>query len=146
MNRLAFVPLEPGDFGTLRTALGAAGLPTDDLGEPGRRFFALADDSDQIGFVGLEGGGADILLRSLVVFSARARQGYGSLLVTHAEAAARGGGAGRLHLLTTTAADFFRSRGYRHGDRAAAPPAIRATAQLASLCPGSATYLVKELA
>lgn len=75
----------------------------------------------------------------------RKRLGHGGLLVAHAEAAARRHGVKRLHLLTTTVADFFRVRGYRDADRAAAPEPIRSTAQFSTLCPGSAAYLVKEI-
>lgn len=146
MSRITFAPLDHAYHGTLRPALLAAGLPVEDLDEPGRRVFLLADYGDPVGFVGLEGTGADLLLRSLVVLPGRKRQGHGGLLVAHAEAAARRDGAERLHLLTTSAAEFFRVRGYRDGERKMAPSAIGTTAQFASLCPGSATYLVKELA
>ena len=46
----------------LRLALGAAQLPTDDLGGLDQMFFSLSDDDGLIGFVGLEGDGADRLL------------------------------------------------------------------------------------
>jgi N-acetylglutamate synthase-like GNAT family acetyltransferase len=143
---LAFAPTPDGRHDILRLALEEARLPTDDLGEPGRRFFELSDDDGPIGFIGIEGDGQDRLLRSLVVLPSRKRLGHGSVLVAHAEAVAHRDGVERLHLLTTTAADFFRARGYRDADRAAAPEAIRSTAQFSSLCPGSAAYLVKGIA
>ena len=146
MSRATFAPLPYGQHDVLRPALEAARLPIGDLHEPGRVFFQLSDDEGAVGFVGLEGDGADRLLRSLVVLPSRKRQGHGGLLVAHVEALARREGVERLHLLTNTVADFFRSRGYRPADRASAPTAIAATAQFSSLCPGSAAYLVKELA
>lgn len=36
--------------------MNAAGLPTDDLGQPCRSFFALVDAQGLIGFVGIERG------------------------------------------------------------------------------------------
>lgn len=146
MSQTAFLSLPTGSYDPLKRALEAVGLPTDDLLEHGRRFFGLSDDAGPIGFVGLEGSGADRLLRSLVVLPERERQGYGGLLVAHAERFAWQDGTERLHLLTQTAADFFRRRGYQQADRGSAPSAIAATAQFASLCPASATYLVKDLA
>ncbi|WP_404365677.1 arsenic resistance N-acetyltransferase ArsN2 [Sphingomonas sp. MMS24-J45] len=146
MSRTTFAPLASGAHDVLRLALDAAGLPTDDLDRSGRAFFGLSDEKGPIGFVGLEGDGADRLLRSLVVLPSRKRQGHGGLLVAHVEALARRDGAERLHLLTNTVADFFRARGYRPADRADAPAPIAATAQFSSLCPGSAAYLVKEIA
>ena len=145
MSHLTFAscPLEKYDL--LRDALAAASLPTDDIAQPGRAFFELADEQSTIGFVGLEGQGRDRLLRSLIVFSGRKQQGHGGLLLAHAEVTARRDGVERLHLLTTSAADFFRARGYHDADREGAPTPIRATAQFSSLCPGSASYLVKDL-
>lgn len=141
MSRITFTALEPGAYDVLRPALAAADLPVDDLADAGRSFFELSDERGSIGFVGLEGVGSDRLLRSLVVLAGRKRQGHGGLLVAHAEAFARRDGVERLHLLTTTVADFFRARGYRSADRAGAPAAIARTAQFASLC----AYLVKDL-
>lgn len=146
MSRITFSPIEVAHAEVLRAALEAAHLPANDLSLPGRRLFQLADEDGPIGFVGLEGSGCDLLLRSLVVLPGRKRKGNGGLLVAHAEAFARQAGAERLHLLTTTVADFFRARGYRPAERSAAPAAIAATAQFTSLCPGSATYLVKDIA
>jgi DNA-binding transcriptional LysR family regulator len=78
---------------TLRIdARGVACAPAQivgDLREPGRAFFGLADDAGPIGFIGIEGVGADRLLRSLVVLPSRKRRGFGGLLVAHAEAFAR---------------------------------------------------------
>lgn len=146
LSRITFSPIPHGDYDALRLALEAAHLPTDDLMEQDRAFFSLSDDDGPIGFVGLEGSGPDRLLRSLVVQPSRKRQGHGGSLVAHAEAFARQDGAERLHLLTTTIADFFRARGYQPADRASAPAAISGTAQFASLCPASAAYFVKQLA
>lgn len=144
--KIAFSPISGGHHDVLRLALESARLPTDDVDEPGRTFFELSDDQGPIGFVGIEGDGVDRLLRSLVVLPGRKRQGHGGLLVAHAEAFARRAGVERLHILTTTVADFFRARGYRAFDRANAPAAIAATAQFTTLCPSSASYLVKDIA
>lgn len=54
-------------------------------------------------------------------------------------------GVGRLHLLTTTAADFFKANGYAAAHRSAAPVSITASREFISLCPASAAYLVKTL-
>lgn len=146
MSRVVFSPVSDGGFGLLRPTLEAARLPVDDLDQRGRVFFEMFDEAGPIGFIGLEGDGADRLLRSLVVLPGRKRQGHGALLVAHGEASAGRDGVRRLHLLTATAADFFRAYGYRPADRADAPAAIAATAQFTSLCPGSAAYLIKDLA
>lgn len=94
----------------------------------------------------MEGDGPDLLLRSVVVPPPARDRGLGRAVVEALEAEAARLGAARLHLLTATAARFFEGLGYRPAERAAAPPAIAATAQLARLCPASARYLVKSVA
>jgi N-acetylglutamate synthase-like GNAT family acetyltransferase len=146
MSRVSFSVLPTRPYELLRLALDAARLPCEDLAEPDRLFFELADEAGPIGFIGLEGIGADRLLRSLVVLPSRKRRGYGGLLVAHVEAFARQDGVERLHLLTQTVPDFFRARGYRPAERSSAPASIVSTAQFASLCAASAAYLVKDIA
>lgn len=145
MTRMTFSAISHGQLELLRLALAAAQLPTDDLEKPDRAFFQLAVDNEPIGFVGLQGRGADRLLRSLVVLPSGKRQGHGGLLVAHAEAVARRDGVERLHLLTTSAAGFYGVRGYLPADRQDAPVDIAGTEQFGSLCPSSATYLMKGL-
>lgn len=120
-------------------------LPTDDLEEPGHLFFSLGDDERVFGYVGLEGTGPDALLRSLVVKRPYVGQGYGRLLVERLEELCRLGTVERLHLLTNGTAPFFRRLGYVDADRTSAPPAIAGSAQFRSLCPASASYMVKAL-
>ena len=144
MSETIFSELPRGAYDVLRLALERAGLPIDDLDAPGRTFFSLSDPHGPIGYIRLEGSGADRLLRSLVVLPSRRGAGHGQAIVRALEAVAAGDVA-RLHLLTTDAAPFFRALGYADADRARAPDPISATAQFTSLCPASATYLVKEL-
>lgn len=146
MTGLTFSALPVSAYNAFRLSLEIAQLPTDDLVGPDRHFFVLSDKAGPIGFVGLEGAGIDRLLRSLVVLPCRRQQGNGSLLVANIETIARQSDVERLHLLTQSVADFFRSRGFRPANRASAPIPIRSTAQFASLCPVSAAYLVKDMA
>lgn len=150
--------LDPAELGAMIAWLEAARLPTDDVVAQGRIFYrfdaaapggvAKAETTRApapLGFGGLEGSGADRLLRSVVVAPERRGSGVGAALVAALEEAARGDGAQRLHLLTTTAARFFATHGYRPADRGAAPAAIAASREFTALCPASATYMVKTL-
>lgn len=128
------------DDGPFRAALAAAGLPIEDLSEGGGSYFSLSG-----AFGGFAGTGADRLLRSVVVPKAERGTGIGSAMVSLIVEAARNDGAVRLWLLTTDAAGFFGRLGWRVVDRAAAPEAIRSTTQFASLCPTSATVMVRDL-
>jgi amino-acid N-acetyltransferase len=107
-------------------------------------FFRFEADS-LVGYGGLEGDGADRLLRSIVIPTDRRGHGLGRALVATLEQQARDLGVRRLHLLATTAAPFFRALGYADADRGAAPPAVASSREFTGLCPASAAYLVKAL-
>lgn len=142
MSRTIFYEVPRGAYDILRSTLEQAGLPTSDLEEPGQLFFGLSDDQGLIGYIGLEGDGPDRLLRSLVLLPSRRGFGHGRELVERLERCVAGA-VERLHLLTTTAAPFFRANGFVDADRATAPAPIAASREFAALCPASAAYLVK---
>jgi len=144
VTKMAAALLDPGELAGLAWCLDAANLPSADLADPGRLFFRFEANS-LVGYGGLEGEGADRLLRSIVILADRRGHGFGRTLVTTIELQARNRGVERLHLLTTTAAPFFRALGYTDADRGAAPRAVAASREFTALCPASAAYLVKAL-
>jgi N-acetylglutamate synthase-like GNAT family acetyltransferase len=145
MNELVFTGFDPAHDEVFRARLERSALPTADLDEPDRLFFRLSDEVGLIGYIGLEGTGPHRLLRSLVVMNGRRGQGYGRQLVSRMESLARGADIERLHLLTTKAAPFFHALDYAITDRISAPAPIAASAEFATLCPASATYMTKGL-
>jgi amino-acid N-acetyltransferase len=137
-------PATAQDAAAIKRLLDAAGLPTADLeGRWLERFLVARDDAQVVGAVGLDLAGDVGLLRSLVVADGPRRRGLGQELVLAAENRARQRGAKALFLLTTTAAEFFKRRGYAEADRAIAPDAIRQMPQFATLCPASSTFMAK---
>lgn len=130
----------------LIAALADAGLPTDDLAEPGRSFFAYETLSGRVvGHAGFELHGADVLLRSLVVRPEARGQGFGSAIVARLTRRAFDLGARRAYALTTTVADWLAKKGFAPIARGDAPAAILATRQAASLCPSSAALLMRKI-
>ena len=143
---MAFNAVElPEPAPDLIAALEAAGLPMDDLHEPGRRFFRFGDDAGLIGYGGLEQIGPDVLIRSMVVVDARRGGGLGAEVLSWLEARAAERKAIALYLLTTSATAFFQRHGYVVLPRSAAPTAIAASRQFSALCPTSAAFMFKEL-
>ncbi|MGX1693450.1 arsenic resistance N-acetyltransferase ArsN2 [Brevundimonas naejangsanensis] len=143
---MAFNAVElPEPTADLITALESAGLPTDDLSEPGRRFYRFEDGEGLIGYGGLERVGPDALIRSIVVPDRRRGGGHGGVILSWLEAEAAGQGADGLYLLATSAAPFFRRHGYSVALRSTAPSAIAASRQFSGLCPASAAFMFKEL-
>ncbi len=144
-------PARAGDLAAVLALLSQAGLPTTDLApESFDRFVVAADRASGrdaiVGAVALEVHGAVGLLRSLVVMPAWRGRGVGEALVAAVEARAADAKLERIGLLTETAAPFFVKLGYAPVERNAAPAALRASSQFASVCPVSAAYFEKGLA
>lgn len=134
------------EFAALQAELQRADLPPIDTLDMRCRFFRfLQQDGRVCAYAGLDGDGADVLLRSVVVVSEFRRTGIGGALVAalSAEAAARG--ARRLWLLTTTAETFFSRIGFKKVDRSTAPPVIAATSEFVTVCPASAVCMSRAL-
>jgi len=134
------------ELAALAAALATAGLPVDDLADPGRAFWRFAAaDGEVVGFGGLEIYGAEALLRSVVTLPEKRRCGHGRAVVAALEGEAARAACRTIYLLTSEAQGFFARLGYARCARASVPPAICATRQFATLCPASATVMVKRL-
>lgn len=126
--------------------LQASELPTEDLPDNSSvTLFACIRDGALVGVVGLELYDSSALLRSLAVASKCRGEGIGNTLVQRAEHVAATSGVKNLYLLTTTAEQYFKGRGYSAASRATAPAAIAATRQFAGLCPSSSAFMVKRV-
>lgn len=132
------------DLAGIRWLLNYEELPVDDLDESSvERFLVCRDEKGVVAAVGLEIFERVALLRSLVVSPERRGQGLGVRLTRAAEALASRSGVESIYLLTTTAEEFFRARGYRILARSEAPAAIQCTTQFSALCPSTAILMVK---
>ena len=130
----------------LEGLLAAEGLPTEDVREAGRRFFALHDAQQvAVAYGGLEHAGGDMLLRSVVTAPAQRGAGHGRAITEWLVAEAARSGARDLYLLTLTARDFFAKIGFEAIDRTAVPPAVAASKEFSSLCPSTAIAMKRPL-
>ncbi|MEI7606658.1 MAG: GNAT family N-acetyltransferase [Rhodospirillaceae bacterium] len=126
----------------LAEQLRAAGLPTDDLAEPRRRFFRFGDRHDGlVGFIGWECPDGAALLRSLVVAPTQRGRGWSRVMIGWALLRLAESGATDAYILTSTIEPLAIKLGFRTVERAQAPSSIRASRQFASLCPATATLL-----
>lgn len=142
--RLFANPLAPWERDGLKAALKKAGLPTGDMDAPGRRFWRFEEKDIPVGFGGLELHDGAALLRSLVTLPPMRGQGLGRAITAMLEIEARALNCREIYLLTTNEKDFFARQGYQPCNRDEIPPAIGASEQF-SLCPASATVMVKRL-
>ncbi|WP_430506024.1 arsenic resistance N-acetyltransferase ArsN2 [Haloparvum sp. PAK95] len=143
------VQLEPAagsDLDDVRSLLRANDLPAADVGANADSIYRVIDEGDLVGLGGVERYGTVGLLRSVVVTEANRGEGYGTAICDALEAQARSTGVETLFLLTTTATEFFRERGYEPAERTAVPESIRQTNEFTDLCPETAACLRKDLA
>lgn len=146
-SHLVAMPLAAWERDGLAAALQGAGLPIDDLAEPGRLFWRFETaDTAPVGFGGLEILREDALLRSVVTLPPLRHRGIGAAIVASIEEEARQHRCAALWLLTASAKSFFDRLGFAACDRAVVPDAVRNSRQFASLCPDSAIVMMKRLA
>jgi amino-acid N-acetyltransferase len=134
-----------GDLAFTRLLLEQAGLPTGDLAASKPSFTALREDGRVVAAGALQAFGSAALLRSVVVAGDRRGVGLGQAIVQELEKQAHATRVGRLILLTQTAAEFFARLGYRSIERSDVPEDVRGSEEFRSLCPASATCMMKVL-
>jgi len=136
----------PEDLGAIRVLLAVVRLPWQDIGEPDITFFVAESERGIIGVCGLENcGDGDAMIRSLGVMPGYRKQSIGRRLVQRASAHATEKKIGRLFLLTENASDYFTQLGFSRLDRKAVPANLRAKRLFSSLCPASASLMVRLL-
>jgi amino-acid N-acetyltransferase len=133
------------DLIAIRALLERSGLPTSDLESARPEFAVMRADGEVIAAGALQRFGSSALLRSVVVAPAHRGSGVGRLMVRELERSARAARIIQLILLTETAAEFFARQGYRVMERSDAPEEIQGSEEFRSLCPSSATCMVKTL-
>lgn len=139
-------PLLAGEHAALAAVLTAASLPTQDLSDPGREFFAFRDPRGTVvGYGGIEVLATDALLRSVITVPEMRDRAYGAAIVDRMLALALRRGVHTLYLLTTTAVPFFERLGFAAIERAEAPPTIAATREFTTYCPESAVLMRRHL-
>jgi len=139
-------PLPFGERTALSRALAKAGLPVDDVEAPGRLFWRFeTPDQVPVGYGGLEIHRKEALLRSILTLPPARKRGVGRAIVAALETEAFIAGCRSVWLITTSLRPFFEPLGYTPCERADVPKTIRETQQFATLCPASATVMMKRL-
>ena len=135
------------NLSTIQLMLDSCGLPSDDLTKDHlEHFYILKCDDKALGCIGLEVYGKHVLLRSLAVIEDVRGKGFGKLLVKKIEQYAKEQHIDDIYLLTTTAESFFANLGYSTISREGISPAVKKSEEFSSICPDSATVMVKTIA
>jgi len=125
--------------------LSAAGLPTEDVAEPGRVFLRYANEGREfVGIGGFEPLGPAVRLRSITVVPEHRGQGVGGAITADLMERGRVQGAADAFAFTTGERTFLAALGFRCVDRTEAPGLVLATRLATSLCSSSAVLWRKE--
>jgi N-acetylglutamate synthase-like GNAT family acetyltransferase len=144
-DQVVFAAAQPSDLPSILALLAAAKLPTEDVHEHLRGFILVRVENVLAGVAGIERHGDHVLLRSVCVVPQHRGKGLATRLCERLLEMARAEGRKQAHLLTTSAADYFRRQGFVEKERSEAPAEIQQTLEFRSICPVSAVYLTKAL-
>jgi len=137
-------PATLADWPQVTQLLSAAQLPLDGAQEHLTGFMLALRDGQLVGCAALERYGEAALLRSVAVRAEARSSGVGRALVNAVLAQARANGVQQVVLLTETARGYFPRFGFREIARAAAPEAVKVSAEFTTVCPQSATVMVLD--
>lgn len=135
------------DYNAVTSILESNGLIATDIGpEDMETFVGVMEGTTLVAVGSLQTYGTDGLLRSVATDPRFRKRGYAHSIVEELETAAAQEGIRAIYLLTDSATAFFERSGYRVELRSKAPSAIATTEQFTTLCPDTATFMVKNLA
>jgi arsenite methyltransferase len=130
----------------LRALLEECGLPPMGFADPALRMWAAFAGGELVGMAGLEPHGTTGLVRSVATRPAWRGRGVADALVGAVVGAAAAAGMARLWLLTESAEEYFRRRGFTTVPRAAADPQLAASAEFQSGHCAAAVLMTRPLA
>lgn len=144
-NDVEYSVANPGDILSIVKLVKECGLPYEDINQEKLKSFIVAKINNSIiGCIGIEIFNHDGLLRSLAVNNEYRNQEIGGELYRKLLSFSTKSGVTTLHLLTTTAENYFIKKGFIKTDRSNAPQTIKVTAEFSTLCSSSSTYMVLQ--
>lgn len=120
-------------------------LPTIDINPLLENFFVAVDGQQIAGVIGMDTYGEYGLLRSAIVDKAYRNKGVATLLVDRLLASAKQHGIATLYLITNSAEEYFKRKGFTTIARELVPGAVLQSKEFNGLCPASAVAMLRQL-
>lgn len=133
------------DLTAIQSVLKQSKLPHEDCEDHLDNFIVIEENDIIIGVVGMERYGDFALLRSVAVLPAFQGRGLGHELYNRLKAKASNAGVNQLFIITETASDYFKNRGFKPIERVDVPEFIKKTKQFCGLCPSSALVMTYRI-
>jgi amino-acid N-acetyltransferase len=140
-REIVIAPATADDVERIRQLLVASNLPTAGLDDHWRTFLVARDGDDVVGCGGAEAYQFAALIRSVAVAPQHRSKGLGRRLVRQLLDRLASRGLREFYLLTTTAEDYFRRRGFKTIDRDEVHPQLLSSREFQDACPDTATCM-----
>src|SRR5688572_23992520 len=135
------VPATAADLAGIKDLLLANDLPLEGVDDHWRTFVVARDGEHTVGCGGAETYQVAALIRSIAVLPEYRKRGVGRRIVRHLLDRLSSRGLREFYLLTTTAEEYFRKRGFKTIDRDEVHPQILSSREFTGACPSSAVCM-----
>ena len=134
-------PASEADLGAMKALLVASGLPTAGVEDHWKTFLVARDGDAIVGCGGAEAYQFAALIRSVAVTPEYRSHGIGRKIVRQLLDRLASRGLREFYLLTTTAEEYFRKRGFKTIDRDEVHPQLLSSREFQGACPESAVCM-----
>lgn len=140
-DEITIGPASAEDLEMIRAILRSSGLPEGGIEDHWRTFLVARDGDAIIACGGAEAYQFAALIRSVAVLPEYKSRGIGRRLVRQLLDRLAARGLREFYLLTTTAEEYFKRRGFKVCDRDEVHPQLLASSEFQGACPDTATCM-----
>lgn len=134
-------PATAADLDAIKALLTASDLPTAGVDDHWKTFIVAKENDKVVACGGAEAYQFVALIRSVVVEPGHRSSGLGRRIVRQLLDRLASRGLREFYLLTTTAEEYFRKRGFKTIDRDEVHPQLLSSREFQDACPESATCM-----
>ena len=138
---ITIVAAQERDVESIKALLAANDLPVAGVDDHWRTFIVARDGDRIVGCGGSEPYQLAALIRSVAVTSEYRKSGIGRQLVRQLIDRLASRGLREFYLLTTTAEEYFKKRGFKRIERDEVHPQLLASREFQDACPDSAVCM-----
>lgn len=141
MSDITITAATAADLEPIKALLLASDLPTAGVDEHWRTFIVARDDGKVVACGGAEAYQFAALIRSVVVAPEHRSHGLGRRIVRQLLDRLASRGLREFYLLTTTAEEYFKKRGFKPIDRDEVHPQLLSSREFQDACPARAVCM-----
>ena len=141
MSEITITPARAEDLEAIQQLLLANDLPTAGVEDHWKTFLVARDGDVMVGCGGAEAYQFAALIRSIAVKQEYRSHGIGRRLVRQLLDRLASRGLREFYLLTTTAEEYFKKRGFKPIDRDEVHPQLLSSREFQDACPASAVCM-----